>query len=101
VELVGLTLTAVPLVTEMLPGVMTPVPLEKTAVRFELAPAVIEVGLAEKLVIVGGVPPPPPPVFTLPPPQPATLNENTLTHNIAARETTTRFMALPQKNKNG
>jgi hypothetical protein len=33
--------------------VITPVPLAKTAVRLELPPAVIVVGLAVKLVIVG------------------------------------------------
>jgi hypothetical protein len=53
VVVVGLTLTAVPLVTGRLPGVITPVPLAKTAVRFELPPAVIVAGLATKLVIVG------------------------------------------------
>ena len=49
----GLTLTAVPLVTERLPGVMTPAPPEKTAVRLELFPETIEEGLATKLVITG------------------------------------------------
>ena len=53
VVVVGLTLTAVPLVTVRLPGVITPVPLEKTAVRLELPPARIVAGLATKLVIVG------------------------------------------------
>ena len=55
----GLTLTAVPLVTELLmvvlPAVITPVPPENTAVRFELCPEVMVVGLAVKLVMVGGV----------------------------------------------
>jgi hypothetical protein len=50
---VGLTLTAVPLVTEMLPGVITPVPPANTPVRLELAPAAIVAGLATKLVIAG------------------------------------------------
>jgi len=50
---VGLTLTATPLVTERLPGVMTPVPPVKTAVRLELDPVAMFVGLATKLVIVG------------------------------------------------
>ena len=53
VVVVGLTLTAVPLVTARLPGVITPVPLAKTAVRLELPPAVIAAGFATKLVIVG------------------------------------------------
>jgi hypothetical protein len=53
VVVVGLTLTAVPLITARLPGVITPVPLEKTAVRLELPPTVIVSGLATKLVIVG------------------------------------------------
>jgi hypothetical protein len=53
VVVVGLTLTAVPLVTETLPGVMTPVPFEKTAVRLELVPDEMVAGLAAKLVITG------------------------------------------------
>jgi hypothetical protein len=64
----GLTLTAVPLVTLIFPGVITPVPFAKTAVRLELPPAAIVPGLAVKLVIEaaggGGV-------FTVDPPQPA------------------------------
>jgi hypothetical protein len=52
---VGLTLTGVPLVTARLPGVITPVPPEKTAVRLELPPALIVVGVAVKLVITGPV----------------------------------------------
>jgi hypothetical protein len=51
---VGLTLTGVPLATERLPGVMTPVPPLKTAVRLELVPASMVVGLAAKLVMAGG-----------------------------------------------
>lgn len=50
---VGLTLTAVPLVTEILPGVITPMPLANAPVRFELDPEVIVDGLAVKLVMVG------------------------------------------------
>lgn len=49
----GLTLTGVPLMAGRLPGVITPVPLAKTAVRLELPPTVIVAGLATKLVIVG------------------------------------------------
>lgn len=49
----GLTLTGVPLVTGMLPGVMTPVPLAKAPVRLALPPGPTVVGLATKLVIVG------------------------------------------------
>ena len=37
----------------MLPGVTTPVPPEKTAVRLELPPAVMLAGLDVKLVITG------------------------------------------------
>jgi hypothetical protein len=37
----------------MFPGVSTPLPPAKTAVRAELEPASIVVGLAAKLVIVG------------------------------------------------
>ena len=50
---VGLTLTGVPLVTAMLPGVIMPAPPVKTAVRLELVPAIIVVGFAAKLVIAG------------------------------------------------
>jgi hypothetical protein len=50
---VGLTLIALALVTEMIPGVITPEPPVKTAVRLLLAPEAIEVGVAVKLVIVG------------------------------------------------
>lgn len=50
---VGLTLTPAPLVAAKLPGVITPVPFAKTPVRVALDPAVMVVGLAVKLVIVG------------------------------------------------
>ena len=50
---VGLTLTATLLVTAMLPGEIEPVPPVNTAVRLELAPEEIEVGLAAKLLITG------------------------------------------------
>ena len=53
VVVVGLTLTGVPLVTERLPGVITPVPSVKTAVRLELVPASMVVALAVKLVMDG------------------------------------------------
>jgi hypothetical protein len=49
----GATVTGTPLLTVRLPGVMTPVPLEKTPVRLEVDPAVIEEGLAVKLEIDG------------------------------------------------
>lgn len=49
----GLTFTGVPLVMDKLPGVMTPVPLVKTAVRAVFSPAVIVAGFAAKLVIAG------------------------------------------------
>jgi hypothetical protein len=49
----GVTLTAVPLVARRLPGVITPVPLAKIPVREAVPPAVIDVGLAMKLVIAG------------------------------------------------
>jgi hypothetical protein len=73
---VGLTLTAVPLVAVRLPGVITPVPPEKTPVRLTLAPAVIVARLAVKLVIDGAVP-----VVVVepePPPQPAKQARPTL-----------------------
>ena len=49
----GLTVTGVPLVTTISPGVMNPVPLAKTAVRVVEAPSRIEEALAVKLVITG------------------------------------------------
>jgi hypothetical protein len=49
----GVTLTGVPLVSARSPGVMTPVPLAKTPVREAVPPAVIDVGLAMKLVMAG------------------------------------------------
>jgi hypothetical protein len=93
VVVVGLTLTAVPLVTERFPGVITPVPPLKTAVRLELEPASMVDWLALKLVILGGVPPPPPPP-EFPPPQPARLNNDTLAHKSAPTQTIERFTAL-------
>jgi hypothetical protein len=51
----GLTLTGVPLATATLPGVITPVPLAKTAVRLALVPASMAAGLAAKLEMDGGV----------------------------------------------
>jgi hypothetical protein len=50
---VGVTLTAFPLVTERLPGIITPVPPLNTPVRFTEFPAVTVRGLATKLVITG------------------------------------------------
>jgi hypothetical protein len=50
---VGVTVTAAPLVTAIFPGEMTPVPLAKTAVRLALPPTVIDAGVAVKLVIDG------------------------------------------------
>ena len=52
---VGLTETATPLVTAVLPGVITPAPLANTAVMLELDPASIAAGLAAKLVMEGVV----------------------------------------------
>ena len=49
----GVTLTAVPLVTAMFPGVIMPVPSAKTPVRLAVPPTVTAVGLAVKLVMVG------------------------------------------------
>jgi hypothetical protein len=51
----GVTLTAVPLVTEMLPGVMTPLPLENTPVRLADPPASTVAGLATKLAMKGEI----------------------------------------------
>jgi len=69
----GFTLAPTPLVTDMFPGVITPVPPEKTAVNVELCPAPMVDGFAPKLVMVGGFPPPPPPPLFDEPPQPARI----------------------------
>jgi hypothetical protein len=49
----GVTTKGAPLVAASDPGVITPVPFEKTPVRLVVPPDVIVVGLARKLVIVG------------------------------------------------
>jgi hypothetical protein len=49
----GETFAAIPLLTAIFPGVMTPVPLEKMPVRLVDPPSVIELGSAVKLVIEG------------------------------------------------
>ena len=51
---VGLMVTATPLLAGRLPGVMTPVPFAKTPVRAAVDPSVMEVRFAVKLVIEGG-----------------------------------------------
>ena len=51
---VGLTVTATPLVAGRFPGVITPVPFAKTPVRAAVDPSVIEVRFAVRLVIEGG-----------------------------------------------
>jgi hypothetical protein len=70
VVLAGVTVTAVPLVTEILPGVMTPEPLPNTAVRAVLVPASMVVAPTVKLVMYGCGCVPPPPEEDTPPPQP-------------------------------
>jgi hypothetical protein len=49
----GVTITEFPLVTARLPGVMSPVPLVKTPMRLAVPPAVIDAGVAVKLVMEG------------------------------------------------
>ena len=68
VVVAGVTVTAVPLDAARFPGVITPVPPEKTPVRVALFPSTMVAGFATKLVIeAGGVLFPPP---ELDPPQP-------------------------------
>jgi len=50
---VGFTVTATPLVAERLPGVITPVPFEKTPVKDALVPSVMVLELAVKLEMEG------------------------------------------------
>jgi hypothetical protein len=73
---VGLTLTAVPLVAAMLPGVIRPEPPLNTGIKLELDPASIVEGVAPKPLISGGGPVL---VVELPPPQPTKSKMATLT----------------------
>src|SRR5580692_1855883 len=52
VVVVGLTVTATPLIAAILPGVITPVPLAKTPVRVALCPVVMVVGRAVRLALM-------------------------------------------------
>jgi hypothetical protein len=63
VVLAGVTSVAIPLVTGMLPGMTSPVPLANTPVRLIEVPAVIMLGLPAKLLMAGagGALEPPPP----------------------------------------
>ena len=94
---VGVTLTGVPLVTGMLPGVITPEPPLKTAVRLELDPDAMVAELAAKLVIDAGV--------TLvvvvcelepPPPQAVKLRMATPAISDTARNAKLRFTMRPR-----
>ena len=95
----GLTLTGVPLVTELLmvvlPAVIAPVPPENTAVRLELCPEVMVVGLAVKLVIVGVVPLP-----LAEPPQPDSAAKPKPRNTVAIASTTWCLTASPSTNQN-
>jgi hypothetical protein len=84
----GLTLTAVPLVAAMLPGVITPEPPLNVGTKLELAPASIVVGVALKPFISGGGPV----ISELPPPHPAKSKMATLTTTVNITEVTLRFM---------
>jgi hypothetical protein len=83
----GLTLTAVPLVAAMLPGVITPEPPLNVGNKLELAPASIVVGVAPKPFISGG-----PVISELAPPHPAKSKMATLTTTVNITEVTLRFM---------
>jgi hypothetical protein len=77
-----------------LPGVIAPVPPEKTAVRLELAPAAMDAGLAVKLVMeASGVPP----LFD--PPQPANVAIHNPSNTAPAAATTRCFITSPSKSK--
>ena len=99
---VGLTLTGVPLVIAVIPGVITPEPPLNTAVKLALDPDSIVAGLAAKLVIDGGA------VFVEPPPEPqptrlqmatpaitATTTEGKLRFTIASQRATTLEVMKP------
>jgi hypothetical protein len=93
---VGVTVTAVPLVAAVLPGVMTPVPFANTPVKVAFCPAVIVAGFAVKLEMEaaggggGGLEEPPQPVkFARP---------RLITTTHVAR-TRSRFMFFPVANR--
>ena len=90
--LLGLTVAATPLVTEMLPGVMTPVPFANTPVSEALPPAVMEAGLAEKLEIeaAGGAEDPEEP------PQPMNVAMTVARAMMDAALAKRRFMRIPK-----
>jgi len=90
---VGLTLTPTPLVAEILPGVMTPVPFAKTPVRVALVPFVMEVGFAAKLLIEGGGGGGG--VLDDPAPQPVKLARPRLRVIASGARITKRFMGFP------
>ena len=75
-----------------MPGVITPVPFENTAVRLVLAPSVIVVGLAAKLVIVGAG-------GALPDPQPVRPPKHKLTAKAHATHAEIRPIFIPVYNR--
>jgi hypothetical protein len=84
----GATLTAVPVVAAMLPGVITPEPPLNVGIKLELVPASIVAGVALKPFISGGGPV----IVELPPPHPVKSKMATLTTSANIREVTLRFM---------
>jgi hypothetical protein len=91
----GLTVTAVPLVAAMFPGVITPVPPLNTPVKLELDPASIVVGFAAKLVIEGGM------VVVVEPLLPQPVNSKTATPAMSAATKKFRFtIDLDKANRN-
>jgi hypothetical protein len=88
VVVVGLTVTAVPLIAAMLPGVIIPEPPLNVGIKLELAPAVIVDGVAVKPLIRGGGPV----LVSELLPQPVKPKNATLTNTANITEVIFRFM---------
>ena len=87
--MVGLTLTGVPLVAAMLPGVITPGPPLNAGIKLELDPASMVEGLpAKPLISWGG----PVLVVELPLPQPAKSKTATVAISATITDAVFRFM---------
>ena len=87
--MVGLTLTGVPLVAAMLPGVITPGPPLNAGIKLELDPASMVEGLPAKPLISGGGPVL---VVELPLPQPAKSKTATVAISATITDAAFRFM---------
>ena len=85
VVVVGETVIAVPEVTEVLPGVIRPIPLLKTGVRVVEVPAVILAAPAVSEVAIGPGTEPPPPLESPPPPPPQAIPKTKISPRARVR----------------